>query len=85
MRFAAWQRKKQISLLRNDLSSALKNAEGSIRDHVTYHHEDLKEHVELMAPPGHGGLILAFVALQLVLVAVYVVYKRRKATPKKYL
>lgn len=77
---------KQISLLRSDLSSALKSAEGSIRDHVTYHHEDMKEHVEMMAPPGHGSLILVFIALQLCLIGVYAFYKRRKAAaPKKYL
>ena len=76
---------KEMRSLRNELTARLRDSENSIKYHVSDKHESLTDHVKTHASTGHGKLIFVIVGSQAVLVGAYLVYKRRKATPKKYL
>lgn len=76
---------KEVRTVRNDLTARLRDSENSIKYHVSDKHESLAEHVVVHAAPGHSKLIFIIIGSQAILVAGYIYYKRRKATPKKYL
>ncbi|PHH84712.1 hypothetical protein CDD83_1509 [Cordyceps sp. RAO-2017] len=76
---------REVRAMRSDINAKLAAHHDSLQGYLTDHHATLAGTVA-RAVPGHGRLILVFVGSQLLLVAAYVVYKRRRASsPKKYL
>jgi mannose-binding lectin 1 len=75
----------QMRALRNELTARLRDSENSIKYHVSDKHETLTDHVKAHAAPGHTKLILIIIGSQVLLAGVYVYYKKKKSTPKKYL
>jgi mannose-binding lectin 1 len=76
---------REVKSVRNELAQKMKETEHAVKSVVSDKHETLSEHIRANAAPGHTKLILAVFGSQLLLAAGYVVYKRRKSTPKKYL
>lgn len=67
--------------MRQKLAAHGETFEANLRNHHRSLSDALTDNI-----PGHGKLMFFFVATQIVLVAGYVVYKRRRAnSPKKYL
>jgi len=75
----------QVRALRNEMTARLRDSENSIKYHVTDKHENLADHVKAHAAPGHTKLIFVIIGSQFVLVGGYIMYKRKKSMPKKYL
>lgn len=75
----------EVRRLRGDVTNKVTSSERSIKNLVTDTHSTLHEAVKEHASPGHARLIAVIVGSQLVLVVGYVVYKRKKSSPKKYL
>lgn len=75
----------EVRRLRGDVTAKVTSSERSIKGLVEDTHQTLHETVKKHAPQGHGLLIGVIVGSQLVLVAGYVYYKKKKSSPKKYL
>lgn len=76
---------KEVRGVRNDLGKKMRDNERSFKAYLGDHHATLSQTL-VESVPGHGKLIGVVVGVQVLLVAAYVVYKRRKAnSPKKYL
>lgn len=75
----------EVRRLRGEVTNKVTSSERSIKNLVTDTHSTLHEAVKEHASPGHARLIAVIVGSQLVLVAGYIVYKRKKSSPKKYL
>lgn len=76
---------KEVRGLRKDITSKLQSTERTFQASLSSHHSNLSEAV-LNSTPGHRFLILSIIGTQLMLVVVYLVYKRRRnSMPKKYL
>lgn len=76
----------EMRSLKGDVTNKVNSAERSIKSVVKDTHETLHDAVKEHASTGHGRLILVIVGSQLVLVAAYVVYKKKKSgSSKKYL
>lgn len=76
----------EVRRLRGEVTNKVSSSERSIKNLVTDTHSTLHDAVKEHASPGHARLIAVIVGSQLVLVAGYIVYKRKKSsTPKKYL
>ncbi|PNY23058.1 Protein EMP47 [Tolypocladium capitatum] len=76
---------KEVRSMRNDINKKFSAHHESFQGYLSDHHATLSRAVASSAP-GHGKLIFVFVGTQAVLVAAYVVYKRRRAnSPKKFL
>ncbi|WYZ40659.1 hypothetical protein EsH8_IV_001000 [Colletotrichum jinshuiense] len=76
---------REIRAMRTDLNLQVKNTEHSLKGYMSDHHATLSSNI-VKATPGHGKLIAIIIGSQVVLVAGYFLYKRRKnAMPKKYL
>lgn len=77
---------QEVRSIRSDLSHKVQATENNIRSIVGDTHANLAKKVEQHAAPGHGRLIFIIVGSQLLLVAGYGLYKKRKSSmPKKYL
>jgi len=76
---------REVKSVRNELAQKMRETEHAVKSVVSDKHETLSEHIRANAAPGHTKLILAIFASQLLLATAYVVYKRRKSSPKKYL
>jgi mannose-binding lectin 1 len=76
---------REVKDLRSELARKIKDSEMAVKGHVGDQHQNLAETVKAHAAPGHGRLIFVIIVGQLLLVGGYVVYKRRKSSPKKYL
>lgn len=76
---------REVRSVRNELAQKMREAEHAVKSVVADKHETLSEHIRAHAAPGHTRLILAVFGSQLLLVGAYVLYKRRKSSPKKYL
>lgn len=76
---------REVKSVRNELAQKMRETEHAVKSVVSDKHETLSEHIRANAAPGHTKLILAIFGSQLLLAAGYVVYKRRKSSPKKYL
>ncbi|CAK7208588.1 hypothetical protein SBRCBS47491_000142 [Sporothrix bragantina] len=81
------QIERDMKSLHSELRQSVANAESAVKYHVSGHLEGHHDKLaETLRHPGHGRLILVIVAGQLLVVASYLLYKRRKAgSPKKYL
>ncbi|PCD35825.1 hypothetical protein AU210_008383 [Fusarium oxysporum f. sp. radicis-cucumerinum] len=76
---------KDIQGLRKELNRKLQSTERTFKDTLSDHHNSLSETV-MAKTPGHRFLIFVFLGTQGLLVAAYVVYKKRRSSmPKKYL
>ncbi|KAL6921380.1 hypothetical protein ACHAP8_004068 [Fusarium lateritium] len=76
---------KDIQGLRKELTRKLQSTERTFKTTLSDHHSTLSE-VVMSKTPGHKFLIFSIIGTQCILVAAYVVYKRRRASmPKKYL
>ncbi|POR39707.1 L-like Lectin [Tolypocladium paradoxum] len=76
---------KEVRAMRNDINKKFTAHDESFQGYLSHHHATLS-HAVASSMPSHGKLIFIFVGTQAVLVAAYVVYKRRRAnSPKKYL
>jgi mannose-binding lectin 1 len=76
---------KDIQGLRKELTRKLQSTERTFKSTLNDHHSTLSE-VVMSKTPGHRFLIFSIVGTQCLLVAAYIVYKRRRASmPKKYL
>lgn len=76
---------REVKSVRNELAQKMRETEHAVKSAVSDKHETLSEHIRAHAAPGHTKLILAIFGSQLLLAAAYVLYKRRKSSPKKYL
>ncbi|KAI9147961.1 Protein EMP47 [Paramyrothecium foliicola] len=76
---------QEVRGLHNDLGKKIQANERNVHSLLSDHHATMSQTlIDMM--PRHRTLLLIFVGLQGVLVAGYVVYKRRKSSlPKKYL
>ncbi|KAH6969075.1 concanavalin A-like lectin/glucanase domain-containing protein [Fusarium avenaceum] len=76
---------KDVQGLRKELTRKLQSTERTFKDTLNDHHSSLSETV-MAKTPGHRFLIFSIIGTQCLLVAAYVIYKRRRASmPKKYL
>lgn len=75
----------EVRKLKGDITNKVNSAERTIKSTVKDTHATLHDAVKEHASPGHGRLIFVIVGSQLVLVAGYAIYKKRKSSPKKYL
>jgi mannose-binding lectin 1 len=76
---------KDIQGLRKELTRKLQSTERTFKSTLNDHHSTLSE-VVMSKTPGHRFLIFSIIGTQCLLVAAYIVYKRRRASmPKKYL
>ncbi|OAA38391.1 Legume-like lectin [Metarhizium rileyi] len=75
----------EIHSMHNDMRQKLTAHGESLEANLRNHHSTLSEALT-DSIPGHGKLMVFFVGTQIVLLAAYIMYKRRKAnSPKKYL
>ncbi|RFU76857.1 hypothetical protein TARUN_5388 [Trichoderma arundinaceum] len=75
----------EVRNMNNELHQKLNDNQRSVQGALRTHHMSLSQRVT-ESVPGHGKLIAVIIGTQVVLVAAYVVYKRRRAnSPKKYL
>ncbi|KAK5997461.1 Protein EMP47 [Cladobotryum mycophilum] len=74
----------EIRGLRGELGQKIVDNERAFRGVLSNHHDSLSRKM-VDTVPGHGKLISVIVGLNVLSVVGYIVYKRRKATPKKYL
>lgn len=75
----------EVRRLKGDVTQKVSSSERSIKGLVSDTHATLHDAVKEHASPGHGRLIAVIICSQLVLVAGYIVYKKKKSSPKKYL
>ncbi|ORY70047.1 concanavalin A-like lectin/glucanase domain-containing protein [Pseudomassariella vexata] len=75
----------EVKKLRGELSQKIKDSENSIKSMMGDTHGTMLEHVAIQSSPKHGKLIFVIIASQVVLVAGYIYYERKKTLPKKYL
>lgn len=75
----------EVRRLKGDVTQKVSSSERSIKGLVSDTHATLHDAVKEHASPGHGRLIAIIVGSQLILVAGYVYYKKKKSSPKKYL
>lgn len=75
---------KQVSMIKKDFSTQIRNNERAIKGHVSDTHDVLQE--VLNATPGYSMLIVIIIGSQAFIAVFYVLYKKRKNTlPKKFL
>lgn len=76
---------QEIQSMHHDMRQKISAHGESLEANLLQHHRSLAESLTASIP-GHGKLMFFFVGTQVVLVAGYVMYKRRRASnPKKYL
>lgn len=76
---------REVKSIRSDMAQKVKDSENSIKRLMGESHGNMLEHVAEQATPKHGKLIFVIVGSQVVLVAGYIWYERKKRLPKKYL
>jgi mannose-binding lectin 1 len=76
---------REMRSMRSELSGRLRDSENAIKYHVSDKHETLADHVKTHTKQGHTKLILVVLCGNALLVGAYMFYKRKRASPKKYL
>jgi mannose-binding lectin 1 len=71
--------------MRHEVTGRLRDHESNIKYYVGDRHENLSQNVKAHQQSHHTRLILVVVGSQVLLVAGYAYYKKRKTSPKKYL
>lgn len=72
---------REVRSMRNELTQKMRESEHAVKTVVSERHETLKEHIKDVAP-GHTKLILFIVGSQLLSAGAYLLYKRRKSSPR---
>ncbi|KAK8031142.1 concanavalin A-like lectin/glucanase domain-containing protein [Apiospora arundinis] len=79
---------RDVVNLKNDLrdvSRKITDSENNIKRLLGDSHGTMLEHVAVQTSPKHGTLIFVIIGTQIMLVAAYILYERKKTSPKKYL
>jgi mannose-binding lectin 1 len=75
----------EMKNLRGNLQAKIRESENNLKKLLGESHGNMLEHVAVQASPKHGKLIFVIIGSQIVLVAAYIFYERKKTMPKKYL
>ncbi|OTA60299.1 concanavalin A-like lectin/glucanase [Hypoxylon sp. EC38] len=76
---------RDIRDMRSDINRNVKDSEHAVKDFIGTNHGNMLEHVAVQAAPRHGKLIFVIIGSQVLIVAAYIYYERKKTMPKKYL
>ncbi|KAI0532130.1 legume-like lectin family protein [Xylaria digitata] len=76
---------RDIQNIKTDLNNRISQSENNLKRAISSNHGTMLEHVVTQATPRHGKLIFIIIGSQIVLVAGYIYYERKKTLPKKYL
>ncbi|KAI1082186.1 concanavalin A-like lectin/glucanase [Whalleya microplaca] len=76
---------RDVREMRSDVALKVKDSEHAVKSFMSSNHGTMLEHVAVQATPKHGKLIFVIVGTQILLVAGYIYYERKKTLPKKYL
>ncbi|KAI0180831.1 concanavalin A-like lectin/glucanase [Hypoxylon sp. FL1284] len=76
---------RDLREMRNDINVKVKDSEHAVKNFIGSNHGSMLEHVAVQAAPRHGTLIFVIIASQVLIVAAYIYYERKKTMPKKYL
>ncbi|KAI1861342.1 uncharacterized protein JN550_010872 [Neoarthrinium moseri] len=76
---------REVKAIRQDTANKVKDSENAIKKMLGSSHGDMLLHVADKATPKHGKLIFVIIGSQVVLIAAYIWYERKKTLPKKYL
>ncbi|KAI1384699.1 concanavalin A-like lectin/glucanase [Hypoxylon trugodes] len=68
-----------------DINSKVKDSENALKSFIGTNHGNMLEHVAVQTTPRHGTLIFVIIGTQVLIVAAYIFYERKKIMPKKYL
>ncbi|KAK6952980.1 hypothetical protein Daesc_005277 [Daldinia eschscholtzii] len=71
--------------MRNDINMKVRDSEHAVKSFIGTNHGTMLEHVAVQAAPKHGKLIFVIIGSQVLIVAAYIFYERKKVMPKKYL
>ncbi|KAI1397184.1 concanavalin A-like lectin/glucanase [Hypoxylon fuscum] len=71
--------------MRSDINVKVKDSEHAVKSFIGTNHGTMLEHVAVQAAPKHGKLIFVIIGSQILIVAAYIFYERKKTMPKKYL
>ncbi|KAI1344310.1 concanavalin A-like lectin/glucanase domain-containing protein [Xylariaceae sp. FL0016] len=77
--------KRDMSSMKNDINKRVSDSENAMKSFMGSNHGSMLEHVALQTTPRHGTLIFVIIGTQVLLVAGYIYYERKKTLPKKYL
>ncbi|KAI8947332.1 legume-like lectin family protein [Xylaria longipes] len=76
---------REIQNIKTDLNNRISQSENNLKRAISSNHGTMLEHVATQTTPRHGKLIFVIIGSQIVLVAGYILYERKKTSPKKYL
>ncbi|TRX88521.1 hypothetical protein FHL15_010560 [Xylaria flabelliformis] len=76
---------REIQNIKTDLNNRISQSENNLKRSISSNHGTMLEHVATQTTPRHGKLIFVIIGSQIVLVAGYIFYERKKTLPKKYL
>lgn len=76
---------REIQNLKTDLNNKISQCENNLKRSISANHGSMLEHVAIQATPRHGKLIFVIIGSQVILIAGYIYYERKKTMPKKYL
>ncbi|KAI1184441.1 legume-like lectin family protein [Nemania serpens] len=76
---------REIQNIKTDLNNKISQSENNLKRSISANHGSMLEHVAIQATPRHGKLIFVIIGSQVVLIAGYIYYERKKTMPKKYL
>ncbi|KAI1419830.1 legume-like lectin family protein [Xylaria sp. FL1777] len=76
---------RDIQNIKTDLNNRIGQSENNIKRAISSNHGTMLEHVATQTTPRHGKLIFVIIGSQIILVAGYIYYERKKTLPKKYL
>ncbi|KAI0799239.1 legume-like lectin family protein [Xylaria sp. FL0064] len=76
---------RDIQNMKTDFNNRISQSENNLKRAISSNHETMLEHVATQTAPRHGKLIFIIIGSQVVLVVGYILYERKKTSPKKYL
>ncbi|KAI0512781.1 legume-like lectin family protein [Xylaria bambusicola] len=76
---------RDIQSIKTDMNNRISQSENNLKRAISSNHGTMLEHVAVQATPRHGKLIFVIIGSQIILVAGYIYYERKKTLPKKYL
>ncbi|KAI1659624.1 concanavalin A-like lectin/glucanase [Daldinia decipiens] len=76
---------RELKDMRSDINLKVKDSEHAVKSFIGTNHGTMLEHVAVQAAPKHGKLIFVIIGSQILIVAAYIYYERKKIMPKKYL
>ncbi|CAJ2506839.1 Uu.00g080250.m01.CDS01 [Anthostomella pinea] len=76
---------RDLKDMKRDVNNKVRDSENALKNFLGSNHGTMLEHVAVSASPRLGRIIFVIIGSQIVLVAGYVYYERKKTLPKKYL